>query len=245
MIIVHGLHDHSGRYAWVAGQLAKQGYSVYGFDLRGHGRSEGRRQAIETSHDYVDDLHLFVRSVRSREAGRPLFLFGFSMGGTIVGSYALDDRKEADGFILAAAALKANRSPAVVGIAKLLMAAFPNRGAFRLQSKDFSRDQDAVAEMEKDPLVCKEAVPGRTALWILRTGERIQARAGEFESPLLLLHGTADKIIPAEGSKTLDANVRSNDKTLKLYDGLFHDLSHEPEKQTVLNDISGWLGKHS
>jgi alpha-beta hydrolase superfamily lysophospholipase len=245
LIIVHGLHDHSTRYAWAAEELAKKGYAVYGFDLRGHGRSSGTREWIESSDDYLEDLGRFVKLVQAKEVGRPLFLFGFSLGGAIVASYVLRNSEGISGVILASAALKSTVSGVTKAVSKVLGTLFPRLGAFRIASKDFSRDPEVVLKRDEDPLISKKKVPARIALWILRSIERLQAEAGEFDTPILLLQGTGDKIVPPEGSKIFYERVRSADKTLKLYDGAYHELLYEPEKQAVLDDISDWLGKRS
>ncbi len=247
LIIVHGLHDHSSRYAWAAEELAKQGYAVYGFDLRGHGRSEGRPQWVESFDDYLEDLGRFVRLVRRNEPGRPLFLFGFSLGGNIVASYALRGEEGISGLILCGAGLKPpDKTPGfAISIFKILCRLLPNMGAASLQAGDFSRDPNVEAEMEKDQLISQKPVPNRTILTVIQTGERIRANASKLDTPLLLLQGTADTIVGPEGTRVLYERCSSADKTLKLYEGFYHDLLHEPEKQTVLNDMSGWLGKHS
>ncbi len=245
LVIVHGLHDHSGRYAWVAEELAKRGYAIYGFDLRGHGKSEGKSQWVNSFDDYLEDLGRFVKLVEIKEPGKPLFIFGFSMGGNIVASYALGNKSGIKGIILMGPALKPPASRVVVLLLKLLGSLLPNLGLVRPPSKDFSRDQNVVAEMEKDPLISKKPVPARTLLGILRTGEKILSKAESFDIPFLVMHGTADKLASPEGSKLFSERNHSADKTLKLYEGFYHDLLHEPERQTVLYDMSGWLGKHS
>lgn len=101
-----------------------------------------------------------------------------------------------------------------------------------------------VAEMGKDPLISWKAVPTRTILGVIRTGEKLRAGAGNFGIPFLAMQGTADKLVGPEGSKIFYERSHSADKTLKLYEGFYHDLLHEPEKQAVLDDISDWLGKH-
>lgn len=242
LIIVHGLHDHIGRYAWAAEELAKQGYAIYGFDLRGHGKSGGKSQSVDSFDDYLEDLGRFVRLVQIKEPGKPLFIFGFSMGGNIVASYALGNKTGINGVILSGPGLKPPRN---VLLLKLLGPLLPNLGVFRPPSKDFSRDPNVVAEIEKDPLISQKPVPARTLLGIVRTGEKILAEAGNFDIPFLVMQGTADKLVSPEGSKLFNERGHSADKTLKLYEGFYHDLLHEPEKQTVLNDMSGWLGKHS
>ncbi len=247
LIIVHGLHDHSSRYAWAAEELAKQGFGVYGFDLRGHGKSGGKPQSVDSFDDYLEDLGQFVRLVQGREPGKPLFIFGFSMGGNIVASYVLGNKTGINGVILGGPGLKppSNTSAIRIGLLKLLGPVLPNLGVFRPPSKEFSRDPEVVAEMEKDPLISKEPVPARTLLGVVRAGERIRADAGKFDIPLLVMQGTADRLVDPEGSKTFNERSHSADKTLKLYEGFYHDLLHELEKQTVLNDMSGWLGERS
>ncbi len=245
LIIVHGLHDYSARYAWAAEDLAKVGIAVYSFDLRGHGKSEGRLQSIETYDDYQEDLGRFVKSVQAKEPGRPLFLFGFSLGGNIVASYALDNQGGISGVIMAAPPVKAKASGFAIALGRIMGELAPNAGTFKVASKDFSSDPAIVTELDNDPLICKKGVPARTALYILRSGDRLRAEAVRFEVPLLVMQGTADRIVDMEGGKLFYEQSHSSDKTLKLYDGFYHELLHEPGKQTVLNDLSDWLAKRS
>lgn len=246
LIMVHGLHDHSSRYAWPAEQLSKQGYSVYGFDLRGHGKSEGKPQWINSFADYLEDLDRFKRIVHSKESDNPLFIFGFSMGGAIVASYALGDKTGINGVILCSPALKPPSGTRIsVGVLKLLGPLLPNQGTFRPASKNFSRDMKVVAQMEEDPLISKRPVPNRTVLGVIHTGEKILTDAKQFGIPFLVMQGTADKLVDPDGSKLFYERSPSADKTLKIYEGFYHDLLHESEKQTVLNDMSDWLAKRS
>jgi alpha-beta hydrolase superfamily lysophospholipase len=111
-----------------------------------------------------------------------------------------------------------------------------------LDPKQFSRDPAVVKENETDPLIFQEAAPARTASRLLTALGTLSERMEELTTPVLVMHGTADTVTDPEGSKALARRARSTDKTLKLYDGLFHDLLHEPEKAKVLGDVSGWLG---
>ena len=117
----------------------------------------------------------------------------------------------------------------------------PKAGVFQLDVKKFSRDAKTVAATEKDELVYQPAAPARTARELLRAIKTIRKRSAELSLPLLVLHGTADEITPPEGSKELVARASSKDKTLKLYDGLWHDLLHEPERAKVTADVIAWL----
>ena len=247
LIIVHGLHDYSTRYAGAAEDLVKQGYAVYAFDLPGHGKSEGKRQSIGSFDEYLEDLDRFVKRVQSKELGKPLFMFGFSMGANIVATYLLDKKTDIKGVILAAPGLKAPDSTPKIAIIllKSLVPLLPNMGTARQSPSDFSRDPVVVAEMGKDPLLSWKPVPARTILGVVRTGEKLRREAGDFSIPFLMLQGSADKLVSPEGSKIFYERSHSTDKTFKLYENVNHDLLHEPEKQTVMNDISNWLEKHS
>ncbi len=221
------------------------GVAVYSFDLRGHGKSEGRLQFIETYDDYQEDLGRFVKFVQAKEPGRPLFVFGFSLGGNIVASYALDNQKGISGVIMAALPVNAKASGFAIVLGRIMGVLAPNAGTFKVASKDFSSDPAIVTELDNDPLICKKGVPARTAVYILRSGDRLRAEAGRFDVSLLVMQGTADRIVDMEGGKLFYEQSHSSDKTLKLYDGFYHELLHEPGKQTLLNDLSDWLAKRS
>jgi acylglycerol lipase len=241
LIMLHGLHDHSGRYDWAAHELAKQGYSVYGFDLRGHGRSAGRPQWVDSFDDYIEDLGLFVKLVRSRESERPLYIFGFSMDGCIVASYALN------GVILAGPALKPPSDTSYLSISsvKLIAALLPSLGVFRPASRDYSRDEKVVAEMEADPLISKGRIPARTMAGLLQAGERLLAKAESFDIPFLAMQGTADKLVDPKGTRAFYDRSHSADKRLKFYENFYHDILHEPGKENVVKDILDWLRERS
>jgi len=243
LVVVHGLKDHGQRYGELASRAKARGVATYAVDLRGHGRSEGRRAWVGRFEEYLSDLDVVLGEVSSRHPGLPQYLFGHSMGGAIVTRYVLDRDAKVAGVILSAPALRppANVSAAAVAITKFLGIVAPRAAVFRLPNADFSRDPSVVQAMEVDPLISQAPAPARTAAELLRTMAWIRSREGGFSAPVLAMHGSADKLTHPEGSLAFIASVTSASKTLRSYPGLYHDLLHEPERETVLGDIEAWL----
>ena len=239
LVIVHGLKDHSTRYAAFADRLAQHGYEVRAFDLRGHGSSEGARAYVSDFDEYAQDLDRFV--ARVRRSGKPLFVLGHSMGGAIATDWVLTRKPALDGLVLSGAALQADVSGFTAGLTRLLGAVLPALAVFSLDLDRFSRDPAVVAQCKADPLIDRGNGPARTAAQLLRGIDFIRGRFEEVTVPLLALHGGADVITPPGGSRELVRRAASADKTLKIYDGLAHDLLHEPERQQVMADIAAWM----
>jgi acylglycerol lipase len=241
LVLMHGLKDHSSRYADLAIDMAHRGIAVYAFDLRGHGRSEGDRVWVEAFDDYLVDLGTFVDSVRKREPGKPLFLFGHSMGGAIVTLYTLTREPYIQGLILSGPALHVDLSGALISSTKVLSGLAPHAGVLDLDPKNFSRDPVVVDDQKTDPLVFQGPGPARTAAELFTAMDRIQVLEHEMFVPVLLMHGSADKLTDPEGTRALHAVAISKDKTLKIYEGLYHDILHEPERAQVTADFVEWL----
>jgi alpha-beta hydrolase superfamily lysophospholipase len=247
LIVVHGLRDHSSRYGELAVHLVGQGFAVHAFDLRGHAHSEGVRVHIDSFDEYLSDLGLFLERVREREPGKPVYLFGHSMGGAIVTLFTLEKKPDIQGLVLSAPAMKpgADVSGALIATTKVLGGVLPNLKVLELDPKQFSRDPEVVKDNETDPLVFQQGGPARTASRLLAALNTLSERMEEVTTPVLVLHGTADTVTDPEGSKALVERARSTDKSLKLYEGLFHDLVHEPEKARVIADVVQWLQAHA
>jgi alpha-beta hydrolase superfamily lysophospholipase len=243
LVVVHGLKDHSGRYGDFAVQALHRGFAVHAFDLRGHGRSEGSPVYVDSFDDYLADLDLFLAEVRKKDPHPPV-VFGHSMGGAIVTLYGLTRTTPLKGTILSGAALEADVSGATVLGTKLVAALSPRAAVFQLDLDDFSRDPASVWWTRVDPLVYQDPAPARTAKEVLGAIDRIQGRMEDVRGPLLILHGGADKVTPPHGSRELYRRARATDKTLHVYDGLYHDLLHEPERDQVARDILEWLERH-
>lgn len=243
VVVVHGLRDHSTRYAELAEHLVGQGFAVHAFDLRGHGKSGGVRVHVDSFEEYLTDLGLFLERVRGQEGGKPVFLFGHSMGGAIVTLFTLERKPDIRGLLLSAPALKPGEkvSKALIATTKVIGGVLPNLKVLELDPKQFSRDPAVVRENETDPLIYQKGGPARTASRLLGALNTISERMEEVSTPVLVMHGTADTVTNPEGSKDLVKRASSQDKTLKLYDGLYHDLLHEPEKAQVLGDVAQWL----
>jgi alpha-beta hydrolase superfamily lysophospholipase len=239
LVIVHGLKDHSARYAEFADRLAQHGYEVRAFDLRGHGSSEGRRAYVSDFDEYPSDLETFVHRVR--RPGKPLFVLGHSMGGAIAVDWLLTRRPALDGLILSGAALRVDASGFKIGLTKFVGAVLPRLAVFSLDLDKFSRDPRVVEQCKSDPLVDQGNGPARTAAQLVGAIDFIRQHMEEVTVPLLVMHGGADAITPPQGSRDLIERARSADKTLEIYDGLYHDLLHEPEKQQVMSDIAAWM----
>lgn len=237
--IVHGYAEHSGRYAQTAADLVARGYAVEAVDLRGHGRSSGERVQVEGYEDYLNDVDAFLERARDAHRGKKLFLLGHSMGGGVVTSYVIDRKPPLDGVILSGAAMLARREEPPAGSPPA-----PTRSG-PLPAETISRDPAVVAAYENDPLVYRGAPPDRSGLAWGDAYRRVQEGMAGIAYPLLILHGTDDKLVPFRGSVQLNETACSTDKTLKLYEGLYHEVLNEPERGQVMADIAAWLDARS
>jgi alpha-beta hydrolase superfamily lysophospholipase len=246
VIIVHGIAEHGGRYAHVGKRLADDGYATYVHDHRGHGRSDGTRGNIERMSTVVTDLETMIRSMAGRHPGMPMFLFGHSMGGLITLAYLTGKPVELRGAILQAAAVEfPGGSRATRSAAGLISAIAPNLGAASLDSSKVSRDPEVVRDYDADPLNYRGKVRARTGAEMLNAATRVAASLDRLTLPLLVTHGSADTLTSPAGSRRVADGAASTDITLKIYDGFYHELHNEPEKETVFADIVRWLKEHS
>jgi acylglycerol lipase len=239
--ICHGVKSHSGYYDWAAEQLVGQGVAVYALDLHGRGKSDGERFFLEKIEDYLEDVDTLVDLATSRQPGRPVFLLGHSAGGVVSSVYALDHAQKLAGLICESFAFKVYAPDFVLSLMKGLSHITPHLHVLNLKTEDFSRDPAAVQAMQTDPLIANEVQPVSTVAELARADERLEREFGRMTVPVLILHGTADKVTKPDGSQQFYASAGSRDKTLKLYDGHAHDLLNDLDRERVMRDIVEWL----
>lgn len=243
VILVHGLKDHSARYDHAGSWLAGHGYAVYALDLRGHGESEGERFFVNAFDEYIEDLVMFLDLVREKEKGKPLFLLGHSMGGAVATLFVLKRSPKLAGLILTAPALEPaeNVSPLLIRLSAVISRFFPKAPVTKVDIKSLSHLPEVIEAARKDPLSNERPAPARTGYEILRAMGRIQGRATEISVPLLVMHGTEDYLTNPRGSENLFKKAGSTDKIIKFYEGLYHEILNEPEREQVLVDIAVWM----
>jgi acylglycerol lipase len=241
VVIVHGFNAHSGYYAWVAEQLVNAGLAVYALDLRGRGQSDGERFYVERFSDYVGDVSTFVTLVKGREPHLPIFMLGHSAGGVVACLYSLDHQRELAGLVCESFAFQVPAPDFALAVLKGLSHVAPHAHVLHLKNEDFSRDPKVVAAMNADPLIAHETQPTQTVAELVRADERLKNEFPRIALPVLILHGTGDKAAKANGSQLFFDAAGSKDKTLKLYEGHFHDLLNDLDKEVVMADIAGWI----
>ena len=244
VVISHGLNAHSGLYEWAAQQFTSNGLAVYALDHRGRGRSEGERFFVKKFADWTKDLATLINIVKAREPGQPVFLLGHSAGGVIACSYALEHQDEIAGLICEDFAYQVPAPDVALAIIKGVSHVAPHAHVLKLKNEDFSRDPAVVAALNADPLIANESQPSETVAELVRADEVLKRSFGQITLPLLILHGTADKVTKPSGSKEFYERAGSSDKTLKLYEGHFHDLLADVGKQQVMADIQTWIDAH-
>jgi len=246
LLIVHGLAEHGGRYINVVNYFVPLGYAVYALDHIGHGKSDGDRVYVEKIEDYTDTLEIFEKMVREWQPNKPMFLVGHSMGGLIGSLYLIDHQEGFAGAVLSGSGVKVpdNISPMVVSIGKLLSNITPKFGLIGLNASDISRDPEVVNAYVNDPEVYTGKTTARLAAEMLRGMEIVQKDAGKITLPLLLVHGSEDKLVDPDASQMLYDTVSSEDKTLIFYDGYYHEVFNDPEKEKVFADMEAWFDKH-
>jgi acylglycerol lipase len=241
VVIVHGFNAHSGYYAWAAEQLVIAGLAVDALDLRGRGKSDGERFYVETFADYVGDVSRFVTLVKGREPGLPVFLLGHSAGGVVACLYSLDHQQELAGLVCESFAFQVPAPDFALAVLKGLSHVAPHAQVLHLNNEDFSRDANVVATMNADALIAHETQPTKTVAELVRSDERLKKEFEHITLPVLILHGTADKAARPAGSQLFFDSVGSVDKTLRFYDGGFHDLLNDLGKEEVIGDITAWI----
>jgi len=241
IVIVPGFNSHSAYYAWTAQELVADRLAVYALDLRGRGKSDGERFYVETFNDYVSDVSRCVALVKSREPGVPLYLLGHSAGGVVACLFALDHQAVLAGLVCESFAHQLPAPDFALAVFKGLSHLAPHAHILRLKNEDFSRDPQAVAAMNADPLIAHETQPTRTLAAMVRADERLKEEFPRVTLPVLILHGSADKATRPSGSQLFYDTAGSKDKTLKLYEGHVHDLLNDLGKEAVMADIKVWI----
>jgi alpha-beta hydrolase superfamily lysophospholipase len=182
-----------------------------------------------------------VKLAKSREPGLPLFLLGHSAGGVVSCVYTLEHQEELTGFVCEDFAFKVPAPEVALSVFKGLSHVAPHAHLFKLKNEDFSRDPAAVKMMNEDPLIAGESQPLQTLAEMVRADERLEREFPLITLPVLILHGTLDKITKPSGSQFFYDTAGSTDKTLKLYEGHFHDLLNDTGKEQVMADIQSWI----
>ncbi|MFF0542164.1 alpha/beta hydrolase [Nocardia thailandica] len=243
----HGVAEHSGRYEHVGAALADAGFAVYALDHIGHGRSEGARANIGSLDGAADNLAALLELASQAHPGIPRFVLGHSMGALVVLHLATRGPGPLD---VAGVAVSAPPLDIPLGnplqklVAPLLTRYAPNLGVLTLDSSTISRDPAVVAAYDADPLVSRGKLPARTAVEILDHTDLVKQRLGSLTAPLLVQHGTEDRLAAPSGADRLETGTGSADVTVLRYPGLYHEVYNEPEREQVLADLSDWLGKH-
>lgn len=244
VVICHGVNSHGGQHRWTAEQFVAKGLAAYALDLRGRGKSEGERFYVQDVADYVADVAGTMKIAKQRHPGLPVFLLGHSAGGVTSAVYTLDNQAELAGFICESFAFQVPAPGFALAAIKGLSHIAPHLPVLKLKMADFTRDPQALAALEADPLTAHEAQPAATVAALVRADERLREEFPLIKLPVFILHGTEDKATVPAGSQFFFDTVGSTDKTLKLYEGHYHDLLNDVGKEGVMADIMAWIDRH-
>lgn len=237
MLLVHGLGEHCGRWDHVGRFFAEGGYTVYSFDLRGHGRSGGPRTDVESFDDFLSDVSVVAR-YDVMPAGLPWVLYGHSMGGLIAARYLTTAEPQPAAAILSAPALSADVPVVLRWTAKGLGSVWPGlRFPSSITGEQLSRDPTVGEAYFADPLV-ETKVTARFGKELFAAQEDTVARLDQIDVPTLVIHGGRDELVPATASEPLES---LDCVEREVYPDLCHEMHNEPEQDQVLEDVSGWL----
>jgi acylglycerol lipase len=246
LLLVHGLGEYCGRYVNHVNALVPLGYAIYGLDHLGHGKSDGEREVIQRFEDYTEPLTSYYNMVKGWQPGKPIFILGHSMGGLITCAYLLNHQADFKGAIISAPAIKIGEgiSATTITMGKVLSRIAPKTGVLALDTSAISRDPEVVKAYASDPLVFHGKTPARLAAEMLKAMQRVTAEVGKITLPFIAIQGTADKLVEPSGAQMLYDGAGSKDKTLKMYEGLYHEVHNEPEREVMFKDLEVWLAAH-
>ena len=241
--VVHGYGDHGGRYVWFGEAMAARGWAVYVYDLRGHGQSSGTRGQVKRFDDYLDDTEMYLDEVRRLQPGKPLFLLGHSMGGLICARLAEERAPDVRALILSSPFLQLAEAvpPSRVAAAKGLAVVWPNKDIGNtVRAAQLSHDKTVVDAYVTDRLV-HHVAPARWAVETFAAQDAAMAGAERIALPLYVLYGKDDQVVDVAFIEALFARAASEDKTIRSYEGLYHECFNEVGREQVYDDLAAWL----
>ncbi len=241
VLVIHGFGEHCLRYAQVAKALNGIGANVYTFDLRGHGQSEGEPYLIKNMTEYRNDVATIYQTIPN---DKPLFMLGHSMGGLITLDFLLFSKLgDVRGVVLSGPAIKEGDDINFFTklIARILGKITPKLQLVKVNPQYISRDTAEVQKYIDDPLVYSGGIKAGLGLALLNAISAVKSRFTDFTYPVLCMHGEVDKVANIEGTKEFFAQCTSQDKTLKIWDGAFHEIFNETNKIEVIETMTNWI----
>ena len=243
ILIVHGFAEHMRRYDYVVEKFVSHNYGVYRFDLRAHGKSKSELGHINDFNDFVEDTDQMVDLIKKDNDGTPLFILGHSMGGLITALYGIEYGNKLNGQIFSGAAL--NTLPSAKGLTGIVMgigaSIFPKIQIKNPINEDLCTLKQVYEDYINDPLILKKASFKFYNEFLITGVEKLKTNIKDYTLPCLLTHGGGDKISPSKNSQDFYNNISSTDKEIIIYDGLYHEILNENEKDKVLEDMVQWL----
>jgi len=238
IIITHGIAEHSGRYQEITDVLNREGFNVVRYDIRGHGQSQGKRGALKSYHQTIDDLHEIVLDEK-KKSDLKIFLIGHSMGALIVNMYGVKYH-DVEGIISSAAP-----SNFIKDVLPFRFVGYKWLG-FLAKKTNFADDQlsriKAVEEAYiNDPLNLKKFYFSLAGNMFVSGVRYLNKNIKNQQTPILILHGSADKIVPVEFSKRLVELIPHNQKSLIIYQDSYHEIFNDLDREKVFNDVIAWL----
>ena len=243
LMVAHGLAEHSGRYMNLVNHFVPLGYGVYGIDHMGHGKSEGKRVYVEQFQDFTKTLKTYFDFIREKQPDTPIFLIGHSMGGLIGAAYLLEHQNDLSGAVLSGPAIKIpeNISQIAIIAGKIFSVLMPKLGVAPLVFEGISRDPAVVQAYINDPLVYTGKITARLAAELFKTMGTVTKHAAKIQLPIMIAQGSEDSLVDPGGAQLLYDLVGSGEKTIKLYDGFYHEIFNEPDHAQVLTDVQLWI----
>lgn len=246
ILLLHGYAEHSGRYLPLGEYLTDRGYKIYAPDHRAHGRSDGEKALIDDMDNILADLQRLLDIARGENPGKKIFVIGHSMGGLLAICFATAQQERLAGIVLSAPGIMigAGVSGFVKAISGILATMAPRMGVQELDSAWLSHDPAVAKWYDEDPLNYRGKVMAKTGAEMLRKADWALQHVSEITIPVLCLHGSEDKLADPAGSQYVYDHVSSRDKTIRIFDGLYHEIFNEYEKEEIYQIVADWLDAH-
>lgn len=248
ILIVHGYAEYGYRYQRVAERLNERGYGVYAYDHRGHGKSPGTLGQIPSFNALIEDLAKMVEAVRSEiDPQKPLFIWGHSMGGLVTSAYTIRHQPDVAGIVLTSPGVKSDDSVSAVLklLAPIIAKVLPKMPVHELDPNGISRDEHEVKLYVEDPLVYHGKILAQTGHQLVETIKFVESNFHKIDIPVYVLHGTKDRLVSSRAGEAIYEGMSSSDKTLKLYDGGYHELFNDTIRDEFYEDLFFWLDARS